>query len=140
MNQPPSSSPASLSRRDALRAFGASALALGAAFIAPRARAADAEPKPAPAGATPPPPPTGPFKLPPLGFEYNALEPAIGKVTMELHHTRHHQAYINNANIALQNNPELHSKSAEDLLRSINTVPGSIRLGVRNNVGGHVNH
>jgi Fe-Mn family superoxide dismutase len=140
MNQSPISSPSSLSRRDALRAFGASALAVGAAFLAPRSRAADAVPAPAAGGTSAPPAPSGPFKLPPLGFEYNALEPAINQLTMELHHKRHHQAYINNANLALQNNPELHGKSAEELLGAMNSVPGSIRLAVRNNVGGHANH
>lgn len=134
----PCSSP-SLSRRDALRALGASALAVGAAFLASGLRGADAPSKPG-TGPAMPPAPTGPFKLPPLGFEYNALEPAIGQQTMELHHKRHHQSYVNNANIALQNNPELHGKSAEDLLRGIKTIPGSISQVVRNNVGGHANH
>lgn len=138
MNQTPSSAP-TLSRRDALRALGASALAAGAAFLAPRLRAADAPPKRGNAPVAPP-APAGPFTLPPLGFEYNALEPAIGAVTMELHYKRHHQAYVNNANIALQHNPELHKMSAEDMLRGIKKIPGSIAQAVRNNVGGHANH
>jgi Fe-Mn family superoxide dismutase len=90
--------------------------------------------------ATPPPAPTGPFKLPPLGYPYNALEPAIDARTMEIHHTKHHQAYVNNANIALQGEPALANMSAEQILRSFNKVPGAIASAVRNNVGGHANH
>ncbi len=128
----------SFSRRDALRTFGASALALGFAMFASRTRAADA----APAAPEPQakPAPKGPFTLPPLGYEYNALEPVIGQLTMELHHKRHHQAYVDNANIALADYPDLQKMSAEDMLRNIRKVPGVIQQAVRNNVGGHVNH
>lgn len=143
MNRPMPSTVSSLSRRDALRAFGASALALGAALFArPGLRGADAGPRQAEGGesAAARPVPSGPFTLPELGFEYNALEPAIGRLTMELHHKRHHQAYVNNANVALENFPDLHRMSAEEMLRNIRKVPGSIQRAVRNNVGGHANH
>jgi len=78
--------------------------------------------------------------LPPLPFASNALEPHIDKQTMEIHHGKHHQAYVTNLNAALEKHPALQSKSAEDLLRTINTVPEDVRTAVRNNGGGHVNH
>src|SRR3989442_14021201 len=77
--------------------------------------------------------------LPPLPYASNALEPHIDKQTMEIHHGKHHQAYVTNLNAALEKHPALQSKSAEDLLRTINTVPEDIRTAVRNNGGGHVN-
>ena len=78
--------------------------------------------------------------LPPLPYPSDALEPHIDKQTMEIHHGKHHNAYVTNLNAALDKHPELQSKSPEDLLRSINTVPEDIRTAVRNNGGGHVNH
>ena len=81
-----------------------------------------------------------PFKLPDLGYAYDALEPHIDARTMEIHYTKHHQAYINNLNAALEKHPELQKQSAEDLLRNLNSVPEDIRTVVRNNGGGHVNH
>ena len=78
--------------------------------------------------------------LPPLPYPSDALEPHIDKQTMEIHHGKHHQAYVNNLNAALEKHPELQSKSVEDLLRGINTVPEDIRTAVRNNGGGHANH
>ena len=80
------------------------------------------------------------FQLPPLPYPSDALEPHIDKATMEIHHGKHHNAYVTNLNAALEKHPELQSKSVEDLLRSINTVPEDIRTAVRNNGGGHVNH
>ena len=81
-----------------------------------------------------------PFQLPPLPFASDALEPNIDKQTMEIHHGKHHAAYVNNLNAALEKHPELQSKSVEDLCRSINSVPDDIRTAVRNNGGGHWNH
>ena len=78
--------------------------------------------------------------LPALPYPTDALEPHIDKMTMEIHHGKHHQAYVTNLNAALDKHPELQSKSIEDLLRSINTVPEDIRTAVRNNGGGHANH
>ena len=79
-------------------------------------------------------------ELPPLPYAYDALEPHIDKETMTLHHDKHHQAYVNNLNTALEKYPDLQSKSAEDLIRDLNSVPEDIRMAVRNNGGGHVNH
>jgi superoxide dismutase, Fe-Mn family len=78
--------------------------------------------------------------LPPLPYAPDALEPHIDKQTMEIHHGKHHNAYVTNLNAALDKHPELQSKSVEDLLRNINTVPEDIRTAVRNNGGGHANH
>jgi Fe-Mn family superoxide dismutase len=78
--------------------------------------------------------------LPPLPYPTDALEPHIDKQTMEIHHGKHHNAYVTNLNAALEKHPELQSKSVEDLLRNINTVPEDIRTAVRNNGGGHANH
>ena len=78
--------------------------------------------------------------LPPLPYPSDALEPHIDKQTMEIHHGKHHNAYVTNLNAALEKHPELQSKSAEDLIRGINSVPEGIRTAVRNNGGGHVNH
>jgi Fe-Mn family superoxide dismutase len=78
--------------------------------------------------------------LPPLPYAFDALEPHIDKQTMEIHHGKHHQAYINNLNTALEKHPDLQSRSVEDLIRGINTVPEDIRTAVRNNGGGHANH
>ena len=78
--------------------------------------------------------------LPPLPYAADALEPHIDKQTMEIHHGKHHAAYVNNLNAALEKHPELQSKSIEDLIKGINTVPEDIRTAVRNNGGGHANH
>jgi len=78
--------------------------------------------------------------LPPLPYPSDALEPHIDKQTMEIHHGKHHNAYVTNLNAALEKHPELASKSVEDLLKGINTVPEDIRTAVRNNGGGHANH
>lgn len=79
-------------------------------------------------------------QLPALPYAFNALEPHIDARTMEIHHGKHHQAYVNNLNAALEKYPNLQSKSIEDLLRGIETVPEDIRMAVRNNGGGHANH
>ena len=80
------------------------------------------------------------FTLPALPYQTDALEPHIDKQTMEIHHGKHHNAYVTNLNAALEKHPELQSKSIEDLIKSINTVPEDIRTAVRNNGGGHANH
>ena len=79
-------------------------------------------------------------EVPPLPYDYNALEPHIDEQTMRIHHDKHHAAYVNNLNAALEKHPELQNKTAEDLVKGINTVPEAIRTAVRNNGGGHVNH
>jgi len=78
--------------------------------------------------------------LPPLPYEYAALEPHIDAQTMQIHHGKHHQAYVNNLNAALDKHPELFQWTLEDLLRKINQIPEDIRTAVRNNGGGHHNH
>jgi Fe-Mn family superoxide dismutase len=80
------------------------------------------------------------FVLPDLPYTLDALEPYIDAQTMEIHHQKHHGGYVQNANKALQGHPELQDKSAEWLLRHIDSVPENIRTAVRNQVGGHVNH
>src|SRR5213075_565817 len=80
------------------------------------------------------------YELPKLPYDYNALEPHIDARTMEIHHTKHHQAYIDNANAALEKHPELGNKSAEELLSNLNAVPEDIRTVIRNHGGGHANH
>ena len=79
-------------------------------------------------------------QLPPLPYAFDALEPHIDAQTMQIHHGKHHQAYVTNLNAALEKYPELQSKSVEDLLRDISKVPEDIRTAVRNNGGGHMNH
>ena len=81
-----------------------------------------------------------PYTLPPLPYAFDALEPTIDAKTMEIHHGKHHQAYITNLNKALEAHPDLQALSVEDLLRQIDRVPESIRTAVRNNGGGHANH
>jgi Fe-Mn family superoxide dismutase len=80
------------------------------------------------------------FTLPALPYAADALEPHIDKQTMEIHHGKHHNTYVTNLNAALEKHPELQSKSVEDLLKGINTIPEDIRTAVRNNGGGHANH
>ena len=80
------------------------------------------------------------FEVPPLPYDYAALEPYIDEATMKLHHDKHHQAYVTNLNAAIDKHPDLASKSAEDLLKDLSAVPEDIRAAVRNNGGGHVNH
>lgn len=79
------------------------------------------------------------FELPPLPYAYNAQEPHIDEQTMRIHHDKHHAAYVNNANAALENSA-LASQGVEQVLRNLNSVPENIRTAVRNNAGGHANH
>lgn len=81
-----------------------------------------------------------PFKLPPLPYAYNALEPYIDEETMRFHHDKHHAAYIKNLNAAINKYPDLKSKSINKLLVSLDTLPNDIRQTVRNNGGGYLNH
>src|SRR5687767_14819741 len=78
--------------------------------------------------------------LPPLPYAFDALEPHIDAKTMEIHHGKHHQAYVNNLNAALEKAPELQNKSLDELLKNLNGVPEAVRTAVRNNGGGHWNH
>jgi Fe-Mn family superoxide dismutase len=78
--------------------------------------------------------------LPEIGYAYDALEPYIDARTMEIHHTKHHQTYIDKLNAALEKHPALQEASAEDLVAALDTVPEAIRTAVRNHGGGHANH
>lgn len=80
------------------------------------------------------------YKLPELGYGYDALEPFIDAKTMEIHYTKHHQAYVDKLNKAIETHPELSKKTPEELIKNLDKIPEDIRTAVRNNGGGHVNH
>lgn len=80
------------------------------------------------------------YELPALPYDYSALEPHIDATTMEIHHTKHHNTYVTNANKVFENHPDLASKNVEDLLRNIDSVPGDVKQPLINNAGGHANH
>jgi Fe-Mn family superoxide dismutase len=119
---------AMMTRRNAIRSAVLGSIALAAL---PRAIAQTN----APAAA-----PTGPYKLPPLGYAFDALEPYIDARTMEIHHDKHHAAYVANLNKAVADFPDVGSRPVEDLLKNLDAVPEKIRVAVRNNGGGHYNH
>lgn len=115
----------SLNRRHFLVLLGASA----GAFLLDSCASAETSP-----------PRTSTIELPPLPYPYDALEPHIDARTMQFHHDKHHAAYVNNLNKALDKYPELKNKTVEQLLQNLDNVPADIRTTVRNNGGGHVNH
>ena len=80
------------------------------------------------------------FTLPPLPYDFAALEPHIDAKTMEIHHGKHHQTYVNNLNAAIEKAPELAKKSLDELMRNVSTIPEAVRTAVRNSGGGHWNH
>ena len=80
------------------------------------------------------------FTLPALPYDFAALEPHIDAKTMEIHHGKHHQTYVNNLNAAIEKAPELANKSLDDLMRGVNKLPEAVRTAIRNNGGGHWNH
>jgi superoxide dismutase, Fe-Mn family len=80
------------------------------------------------------------FTLPQLPYDVGALEPHIDAKTMEIHHSKHHQTYVNNLNAAVEKAPELAGKSLDDLIRNVNSAPEAVRTAIRNNGGGHWNH
>jgi len=121
-----------MTRRQALKT---TALATVAAAATPNAVLARADQPLITATPTP-----GPFTLPPLLYAFDALEPHIDARTMEIHHDRHHKAYVDNLNKAVAEFPDLGKKSVEDLIKNLNSVPEKIRVAVRNNGGGHYNH
>ena len=84
--------------------------------------------------------PSGPFVLPPLPYAYDALEPYIDTRTMQIHHDKHHAAYVANLNKAVAEFPDVATMSVEDMLKNLNAIPEKIRMAVRNNGGGHYNH
>ncbi|HEY2951616.1 MAG TPA: superoxide dismutase, partial [Verrucomicrobiae bacterium] len=117
-----------ITRRKAIKqsALLVAACAAAPAFVPLAGRAADA--------------PVAGFKLPALPYAFDALEPHIDAKTMEIHHDKHHQAYITNLNKALEGKPELSKLSLEELVRSAGRVPADVRTAVRNQGGGHYNH
>lgn len=121
-----------VSRRAALKTLGAGALLVSLGGGGQTLAAAEVSPV---SGGT-----AQPFTLPKLGYAYDALEPHIDARTMEIHHTKHHQAYITNANKAVEGKPELQAVSGEVLLTRLDRVPEPLRTTLRNNVGGHLNH
>ena len=123
-----------MTRRQALKT---TALASAACATTTTLRTAIAQPTP---GPTPAAAATGPFTLPPLPYAYDALEPHIDALTMQIHHDKHHAAYVANLNKAVAGFPELGKKPVEDLVRDLNAVPDKIRTAVRNQGGGHYNH
>jgi Fe-Mn family superoxide dismutase len=80
------------------------------------------------------------FTLPELPYGFDALEPHIDTATMQIHHGKHHQAYVNNLNAAIEKAPELANKSLDELMRGVNSLPEAVRGAIRNNGGGHWNH
>jgi Fe-Mn family superoxide dismutase len=120
----------SLSRRH----FFNAAAGIAAAASAPGVVFAQA-PTVAPAAA-----PTGPFVVPPLGYPTNAFEPHIDARTMEIHHDRHHGAYVANLNILAKTNPQIAASAVQDVLGNLNALNDDIKSAVRNNLGGHANH
>jgi len=123
-----------ITRRQALKK---TALATVACAAASTLRTAIAQPAPTPAAAAAP---TGPFTLPPLPYAYDALEPHIDAQTMQIHHDKHHTAYVANLNKAVAGLSTTVSPAIETLLKDLNAIPENIRVAVRNNGGGHYNH
>src|SRR5260221_110620 len=119
----------SLSRRH----FFSAAAGLAAAASTPRMLSAQAS-------AAAPTAPTGPFVVPPLAYPTNAFEPHIDARTMEIHHDRHHGAYVAALNTIAKTNPQLAASAVEDVLGNLNALNDDIKFAVRNNLGGHANH
>jgi Fe-Mn family superoxide dismutase len=108
------------------------ATGVATAALAPRIAVAQAQ--------TPPAPAAGPFKQDPLPYANNALEPHIDARTMEIHHDRHHAAYVGNLNTIAKDNPKIAQAPIQDVLAKLGELPEAIRTPVRNNLGGHANH
>ncbi len=124
---------ASIDRRSLL--IAASLTGVGATLLAGNRHAVAQNATP-----TPPAVPEGPFTLPDLPYPFDALEPHIDALTMEIHHDRHHAAYVNNLNTALVEHPDLHTRTIAEIVSDLEAVPEAIRTAVRNNGGGHLNH
>lgn len=121
-----------MTRREALKttAMAVTACAIGSTL--PNARSQTAPAAPNTSG--------GPFTLPPLPYAYDALEPYIDAQTMQIHHDKHHAAYVANLNKAIAEFPDLGKKSIEELIQNLNSIPEKIQTAVRNQGGGHLNH
>lgn len=123
-----------VTRRQVLKTIGTGVALTGLAALTGRVEAKD------PHVPVKPPAPASPWDLPKLAFDYNALEPHIDALTMQIHHTKHHQAYITNAKKFLEPHADWRTRSPEYIIKNIELVPEVIRTNVRNNAGGHVNH
>src|SRR5882724_8075498 len=121
-----------MTRRNAIKA---TALASAACAAAWPGRSQPAAPAVSAAPAA-----TGPFTLPPLPYAYDALEPHLDQLTMQIHHDKHHQAYVTGLNKAVTGHPELEKLSVEELVRGLNGLPEGVRTVVQNMGGGHYNH
>jgi Fe-Mn family superoxide dismutase len=122
-----------MTRRDAIKVIGGGAALVGLGALSGLKAAATVPP--AGVGST-----KQPFVLPPLGYAYDALEPHVDAKTMEIHHSKHHAAYIKNANKALEGHEALAPMTAEEILGNLASIDEPLRTALRNNVGGHVNH
>lgn len=124
-----------LTRRDAIKktALWSAAISLSPALFG-------ADPNSPPVPAAPTPAPEGPFRLPPLGYAFDALEPHIDARTMEIHHDKHHGTYVNNLNKAIAAHPELNGRNLDDLVRDWEKLPADVGPTIRNQGGGHLNH
>src|SRR6266545_35500 len=116
-----------MTRRDALKTTALATAAVSAAVLPRSAQAQAAAP-------------AGPFTLPALPYAFDALEPHLDAKTMEIHHDRHHQAYVTNLNKAVAGNADLAKTGLDELVRHLDDVPEAARTAVRNNGGGHYNH
>jgi superoxide dismutase, Fe-Mn family len=123
-----------MTRRQVLKTTVLASVAYAAS---PSLRTTSAQPAQAPAATTPL---GGPFTLPPLPYPFDALEPQIDAQTMQIHHDKHHAAYVANLNKAVAQSPDLGMKPVEDLLKNLDAVPEKIRTAIRNQGGGHYNH
>ena len=119
-----------ITRRQTLKNL---ALVTGTVALAPTLLHAQAA---APAAA----PAEGVFKLPPLGYDYDALEPYIDAETMKIHHDKHHAAYVSKLNVAIAGAPGFEKKPIEEILTQLDKVPEAVRKDIRNQGGGHANH
>ena len=122
-----------ITRRHVLKnlAFVTGTVALAPSLIRAQTPAAPTNPAPAAEGV---------FKLPPLGYDYDALEPYIDAETMKIHHDKHHAAYVSKLNLAIAGAPGLEKKSIEEILSNLDAVPEAVRKDIRNQGGGHANH
>ena len=125
-----------MTRREALKTL---ALGAGAALL-PRAAFADGAPMTSTPAAPAAPAIVGPYTLPALGYAFDALEPHLDAQTMQIHHDKHHAAYVTNLNKAVAGKPDLAKWSVEELVGKLDQVPAEIRTAVRNHGGGHANH
>ena len=128
------------SRRSLLRLAASAPLTASALLTVFNARASAMAEGPETPAAAPPDTGVGPFSLAALPYAFDALEPHIDAKTMEIHHDKHHATYVKNLNDAVTKTPSLQGKTPEEMIKNLEAVPEGVRMAVRNNAGGHVNH